>query len=192
MSGQSRCFQHLPLLGKTPAMEFHLNPSFLSSDFFFLLTFNFGDFLFRENVKEFQLGKKQCKKVQKKPCKPCLEADIHNLHRYPPCPACIIGLLIQQAKSNNILWIILTFFTCVGVVLKGCLRCNFIYLFKQHYFFLPFCFMSFQNCVPIHCNVPIKTINGFRSDQFKKLEWQHQKRYIWYKALLISCKAWYL
>ena len=28
--------------------------------------------------------------------------------------------------------------------------------------------MSFQNCVPIHYNVPIKTINGFRSDQFKK------------------------
>ena len=134
---QSRWFPPW-LPAKTPAMEFHLNPSFLSSDFFFLLTFNFGDFLFRENVKEFQLGKKQCKKVQKKPCKPCLEADIHNLHRYPPYPACIIGLLIQQAKSKNILWIILTFFTWVGVVLKGCLQCNFIYMFfNQTTLFLP-------------------------------------------------------
>ena len=49
-----------------------------------------------------------------------------------------------------------------------------------------FVLWSFRYFVPIHCNVPIKTINAFRSDQFKKWEWQHQKRRIWYKALVPS------
>ena len=49
-----------------------------------------------------------------------------------------------------------------------------------------FVLWAFRYFVPIHCNVPIKTINAFRSNQFKKWEWQHQKRRIWYKALVPS------